>query len=217
MSEVFWISRGEISAPGSSLDLPGSSLEENLRKGGVQPAWLQMVHWVGGHLTSLPGLKNTIVLDWEFQPGLPAYLLHDACRSILMRELNLVLMAEETPAGVDHLVLGSPQAVGAHNLLPRAGLGAWWAVPLVALPSLTIWLEKSGYDTEAVSFLAGDSGLVQSSAPGFTNARILEKQPATTIGQLNALVTALLESRRELGLLISKTSGPTALVTLVER
>jgi hypothetical protein len=210
MSEIFWISRGEFSGPNFIL-------QDAVLKGGIQPAWLQMIHWIG----SDPGLplvgSSAIALAWNHQPGISAFLIHDTCRSILLRELNLVLLVEQSPAGnIDQVVLASPVGIGQHNLFPRAHLAAWWAVPTSGLGMLSLWLERSGYNPLAVRFLAGEKDLVAQAGASFPESSPIEKQPETTVGKLNALVSNLMATRSELGLLLSPTGGSTVLVTLVE-
>lgn len=209
MPDVFWIARGEIKGPG-----PGGS--ESLRPGGVQPGWIEVMHRIGEPAPDTFIGSAPLVYNWPSLPWISAYLIQDTCRAIIVGEHALISLIESTPNGIDQTILASPQAVGLHNLFPRAHLPFWWALPASKLAQTSQRMEKAGFDPAQVGWLAGDPSSVSELSGQFPNSNPLPAPGAGMVAQLNLLVQQLIETHSTFGLLAGKTPSGSLLFTLVE-
>ena len=140
MSDIFWIT-------GAAIEKNLAALGAALQSAGLQRAWIEEVHWIGEPAGGIRDLFNgvrPIIYRWAPQTLPPDFLLHNVCRSLELRERNLVLLAEEEGDLLYFTVLCAPKAIGQHNLMPHAHIAGWWALPPEGLPGLPQKLEKSG-------------------------------------------------------------------------
>lgn len=213
MSDIFWIT-------GTKIENSRPVLEAALQAAGLQPAWIDEAHWISGGDNRSGDIFPEIlpvVFRWPRQALLPDFLLHDVCRSLEMRERNLVLIAEEEGGLVHFAVLCSPRSVGHHNLMPHAHIAGWWTLPPDGLHTLPQKLEKSGYDLGCVDWLSGEPGLVAQAQASFPQAKSLEPEPAAITGRMNQLIRRLDEEKCSHGLILAQTGNGPLLATLVER
>ena len=213
MSDIFWIT-------GSAVEKTKPDLAEVLNIAGIQTAWVEQVHWIVEQDSQPEGVTTglfPVVFHWPRQVLLTDFLLHDACRSLIIQEQHLVLIAEEEGGLVHFTVLCSPQSVGRYNLLPHAHIAGWWTLPSTALNTLPQKLEKSGYDLGCVKWLAGEQGLVEQAKLVFPETRLVDQGFSSTIGRLNHLIHRLDEEKCSHGLLLANSLGGPLLATLVER
>ena len=213
MEDIFWIT-------GSSIDNSEALLAEALNSAGVQPAWIDGMHWISDQ-NSQPAAQSNgrfpLIFHWP-QQCLPVdFLLHDACRALSLREQNLVLIAEEEGSRLHYAVLSSPQAVGRFNLMPKAHIAAWWTLPLASMKTLPNKLEKSGFDQGCVRWMAGEAGLLEQAQGAFPDSRPVGGDSVSTIGRLNSIIRRLDEEKCSHGLLLSSPENGPLLATLVER
>ena len=214
MSDIFWIA-------GASIWKSPAAVKAALEKAGVQPAWIEEAHWIlerdnpdGNYIING---APAVVFQWKNGSLLPDYLLHNACRSMELRERNLVLLVEEEGDGLQFAVLCSPRAIGMYNLMPHAHIAGWWAVPPSGAAALPQKLEKSGFDESCVTWLSGEMAVVQQAQALFPGAQLLDSSLASVAGRLNHLVHKLDEAKCSHGLLLGKANGGPLLATLVER
>lgn len=215
MSDIFWITG--ISVEKTKLPL---AVTEVLNAAGVRPAWVEQVHWIVEPDSQPENMSNglfPVVFHWPRQILLTDFLLHDVCRSLMIREQNLALIAEEEGELVHFTVLCSPQSVGRYNLLPHAHIAGWWTLPPTGLSALPQKLEKSGYDLGCVEWLAGEQGLIEQAKLSFSGAGLVDQGLSSTIGRLNQLIHRLDQEKCSHGLLIANALGGPFLATLVER
>jgi hypothetical protein len=213
MSDIFWIT-------GAAIEKNLAALSAAVQSAGLQRAWIEEVHWIGELETGIKDLFNgarPVVYRWTPRTLLPDFLLHNVCRSLELRERNLVLVAEEEDDRLYFTVLCAPLAIGQHNLMPHAHIAGWWALPPEGLPGLPQKLEKSGYDLSCVTWLSGEPGLVQQALAAFPDARPVGEEPAAVTGRLNQLIHRLDEEKCSHGLMLGQAAGGPLLATLIER
>jgi hypothetical protein len=213
VSDIFWIK-------GATIEKTPAALGDAVEAAGIQRAWIEEAHWVGGPAYDFHVFVNGfhhVVYRW--QPGalLPDFLLHSACRLLELRERSLLLIAEEEGDLLHFAVLCSPRAVGQYNLMPHAHIAGWWALPPDGLASLPQKLEKSGYDLSCVDWMTGDPALIAAAQTAFPNAQPLEGAPSAATGRLNLLIHRLDEYKCSHGLMLGGGAEGPLLATLVER
>jgi len=214
MSDIFWIA-------GASIGKSPAALKAALEEAGVQPAWIEEAHCIlkkdnpdGNYMING---APAVVFQWKEGSLLPDYLLHNACRSMELRERNMVLLVEEDGDSLQIAILCSPRAIGMYNLMPHAHIAGWWAVPPGGAAALPQKLEKSGFDESCVTLLSGEPALLQQVQALFPGSQPLDTSLASVSGRLNHLVHKLDEANRSLGLLLGMANGGPLLATLVER
>lgn len=215
MSDIFWVTGTTV-----EKTKPRLALAEVLNAAGVQPSWVDQVHWIVEQDSQPEGVTTglfPVVFHWPRQVLLTDFLLHDVCRSLMIREQNLALIAEEEGGLVHFTVLCSPQSVGRYNLLPHAHIAGWWTLPPTGLTTLPQKLEKSGYDLDCVQWLAGELSLVEQAKLAFPEARLVDQGFLSTIGRLNQLIHRLDKEKCSHGLLLANSLAGPVLATLVER
>jgi hypothetical protein len=215
MSDIFWVTGTTV-----EKTKPRLAVAEVLNAAGVQPSWVDQVHWIVEQDSQPEGVTTglfPVVFHWPRQVLLTDFLLHDVCRSLMIREQNLALIAEEEGGLVHFTVLCSPQSVGRYNLLPHAHIAGWWTLPPTGLTTLPQKLEKSGYDLDCVQWLAGELSLVEQAKLAFPEARLVDQGFLSTIGRLNQLIHRLDKEKCSHGLLLANSLAGPVLATLVER
>jgi hypothetical protein len=215
MSDIFWVTGTTV-----EKTKPRLAVAEVLNAAGVQPSWVDQVHWIVEQDSQPEGVTTglfPVVFHWPRQVLLTDFLLHDVCRSLMIREQNLALIAEEEGGLVHFTVLCSPQSVGRYNLLPHAHIAGWWTLPPTGLTTLPQKLEKSGYDLDCVQWLAGELSLVEQAKLAFPDARLVDQDFLSTIGRLNQLIHRLDKEKCSHGLLLANSLAGPVLATLVER
>ena len=215
MSDIFWVTGTTV-----EKTKPLLAVAEVLNAAGVQPSWVDQVHWIVEQDSQPEGVTTglfPVVFHWPRQVLLTDFLLHDVCRSLMIREQNLALIAEEEGGLVHFTVLCSPQSVGRYNLMPHAHIAGWWTLPPTGLTTLPQKLEKSGYDLDCVQWLAGELSLVEQAKPAFPEARLVDQGFLSTIGRLNQLIHRLDKEKCSHGLLLANSLAGPILATLVER
>jgi hypothetical protein len=221
MSDIFWII-------GADIEKTAAALSAAIQGAGLQRAWIEEVHWIGepwgepenksgDEVRELFNGARPVVYRWAPGTLLPDFLLHDVCRSLELRERNLLLLAEENGDHMHFTVLCAPQAIGQHNLMPHAHIAGWWALPPQGLPTLPQKLEKSGYDLSCVTWLSGEPRLVQLAHAAFPDARPVGEEPSAVTGRLNLLIHRLDEEKCSHGLMLGQAAGGPVLATLIER
>jgi hypothetical protein len=213
MSDIFWIT-------GAAIEKTQPALTAALQSAGLQPAWIDEAHWISGQAIETEDIISgflSMVFRWPRPALLPDFLLHNVCRSLELRERNLVLIAEEEGGLVHFAVLCSPRAVGQYNLMPHAHIAGWWALPSGGTPGLPQKLEKSGYDLTCVNWLSGEPSLLQQVQAYFPDAKPVEDEPSAAAGRLNQLIRRLDEEKCSHGLMLAGAAGGPLLATLVER
>jgi len=215
MSDIFWVTGTTV-----EKTKPRLAVAEVLNAAGVQSSWVDQVHWIVEQDSQPEGVTTglfPVVFHWPRQVLLTDFLLHDVCRSLMIREQNLALIAEEEGGLVHFTVLCSPQSVGRYNLLPHAHIAGWWTLPPTGLTTLPQKLEKSGYDLDCVQWLAGELSLVEQAKLAFPEARLVDQGFLSTIGRLNQLIHRLDKEKCSHGLLLANSLAGPVLATLVER
>jgi len=213
MSDIFWIN-------GFELNESRPPLQDGLEKAGVRPVMIEVVHSImnpADQLFDHPWDKFQAVFRWLPQAMLGDLLLQDACRALLIREYNLVLLAEKEDNSIHCALLASPQAVGRYNLMPKAHIAAWWTLPPVTLTALPQKLEKSGFDRDCVQWVNGGKKIVQEARMVFPDIQPVEPEQHTTIARFNSLVHRLEENKCSHGFLLAGSETNPLLATLVER
>lgn len=213
MSDIFWITGSDLSE-----SLP--TLAAALNQARILPGWVEVAHLAADNLEEAREIAAgafPITFLWPRHAGQSGFVLHDVCRSLLIREQNLALMAEKDQNAVHFALLASPQALGRFNLMPHAHIAAWWTLPPSALSVLPQKLEKSGFDPELVRWISGEGGLGQNAILPFPAAQAVEEGPDSLLGKLNFLIRRLDETKCSHGLLLSGLAGAPLLATLVER
>lgn len=215
MSDIFWVTGITV-----EKTKPRLAVAEVLNAAGVRPSWVEQVHWIVDQDSQPEGVTAglfPVVFHWPRQVLLTDFLLHDVCRSLMIREQNLALIAEEEGGLVHFTVLCSPQSVGRYNLLPHAHIAGWWTLPPTGLTTLPQKLEKSGYDLGCVQWLAGEKSLGEQAKLVFPEACLVDQGFLSTIGRLNQLIQRLDEEKCSHGLLLANSLAGPVLATLVER
>ncbi len=213
MSDIFWIT-------GSDLSESQPTLAAALNNVGVLPGWVETAHMIADQIDQARAIAAgafPITFLWPRHSGQTGFVLHDVCRSLLIREQNLALLAEQDQEAIHYALLASPQALGRYNLMPHAHIAAWWTLPPSALTALPQKLEKSGFDPELVRWISGEGGLGQNAIVTFPAAQPIEQGPDSLLGKLNFLIHRLDETKCSHGLLLSGLGGAPLLATLVER
>ena len=213
MSDIFWIT-------GSDLSESQPTLAAALNHIGVLPGWVEVAHLIADQIELAREIASgafPITFLWPLHAGQSGFILHDVCRSLLIREQNLALLAEKDQDVVHFALMASPQALGRYNLMPHAHIAAWWTLPPSALTALPQKLEKSGFDPELVRWISGEGGLGQNAIVTFPAAQPVEQGPDSLLGRLNFLIRRLDETKCSHGLLLSGLAGAPLLATLVER
>lgn len=213
MADIFWIT-------GNELKGEEPNLTEILASVGVRPHWVEVVHAIDDPSLAQAGAKWSAfqsVFRWPGQPMLCDFLLHDVCRSLMIREHNLIMLAESENGCMDYTLLASPQAVGRYNLMPKAHIAAWWALPPSTLNALPQKLEKSGFDRDCVQWVSGKKEIAEQARMVFPDIEQVETENHSTIGRLNGLIRRMDESKCSHGFLLAGADDSPLLATLVER
>ena len=213
MSDIFWIT-------GSDLSESQPTLAAAINQVGVLPSWVEVAHLIADQVEQAREIASgafPITFLWPRHASQSGFILHDVCRSLLIREQNLTLLAEKDQDAAHFVLLASPQALGRYNLMPHAHIAAWWTLPPMALSALPQKLDKSGFDPELVRWIIGEGGLGQNAIVTFPAAQAVEKGPESLLGKLNLLIQRLDETKCSHGLLLSGSAGTPLLATLVER
>jgi len=213
LSDIFWIT-------GAAIDKAKGALDAALQGAGLKLAWIEEVHWIGEPEDEVSDLfygAHPVIYRWGPGALLPDFLLHTICRSLELRERNLVLVAEVEGDRLFFTVLCAPSAVGLHNLMPRAHIAGWWALRSERLPDLHQKLEKSGFDLGCVTWLSGEPALMQRAQTVFPDARPVGQEPFAVTGRLNLLIRRLVEEKCSHGLMLGQAASGPLLATLVER
>ena len=215
MSEVYWIGGGQLS-------LPFNELTNNLSSTGIRPGWIDEAHWISADDLNLP----------EFEENLPSYrwpvhsqsahrLLHFLLADLRSGSREILLLGERNLLNASYMLLGSPQAAGRHNLLPRFRLSE---LPLVSEGGWDDCLGRWRQHIEGLLIEADNIAWV--SAPGMPETLLVEHFPearlaASTadnnglLNQLHSLLARLEENRSSAALLIERDN--LAVATLIER
>jgi hypothetical protein len=201
MSEIYWFVGG--SGDPSAV----------LQRAGVRAAWLDEVHRLDpGEPLNLIGL-NAPWFAWDARSPADHKLLLLASSQLLAASRRLILLLQ----GDSCVLLGSPEAVGRYNLLPKARLLAHYESG--SEPPLADWLaavltdqpDPEGEPPPAPGLiaLAGD-------APVASELPLPALEAAPLLAALNQLVMAL-QSGDPAGLLVSLPAAGPRLATRVER
>ncbi len=215
MSEVYWIGGGQLSPPFNELT-------NNLSSTGIRPGWIDEAHWISADDLYLP----------EFEENLPSYrwpvrsqsahrLLHLLLADLRSGSREILLLGERNPLNASYMLLGSPQAAGRHNLLPRFRLSD---LPLVSEGGWNDCLSRWHQHIEGL--LIESNSIAWVSAPGMPEALLENHFPEAhlatpnaenngLLNQLHSLLARLEESRSSAALLIERDG--LALATLIER
>lgn len=212
-SETYWFAGGEY-------ELMAAGLPHHLAAVGIQPAWIEEIHWVAPAGVALPDLGTPAPVCWWPPESRLHRLLHFSLSDLQTGVLELVLLAEIYADQVNFALLGSPPAAGRRNLLPRFRLTAIPNAPgIPGLPRLLFWrgwLEKMLLDPLDLAWVTAPDVAEQDLSSVFPNSKNLQtSQEYRFLGRLHQFLAHLDQNSSQLGLLIDTTHPRTA--TLVER
>ena len=212
-SETYWLAGGEY-------DLSAADLPHRLSAAGIRPIWIEEIHWVAPAGVALPDLGTAApVCLWPPESQLQR-LLHFSLSDLQTGALELALLGEINSDQVNFALLGSHQAAGRHNLLPRFRLTAIpYAPDLPGLPRLHFWhewLEKMLLDPLDLAVVTAPGLPEQDLSAVFPNSKNLQlPRELRFLGRLHQFLAHLEQNSSQFGLLVDPTQPRTA--TLVER
>jgi hypothetical protein len=214
MSEVYWITGGEIK-------LPGDNISEELVAAGIRPGWIDEVHWISTQESRLPVFtENLPAYRWNVGAITAHRLLHLLLSDLLTNSREIILLGEICASQVCFSLLGSPQAAGRYNLLPRFRLSDQ---PLMIEGNwddrLSRWsqhLEGLLIEPPSIAWISAASLSETVQTGYFPNARLISPAPdAGLLTRLHLLLARLEETRTQAGLLVEEDGMASA--TLIER
>jgi hypothetical protein len=183
MNETYWLAGSNIE---NQMDAP-AAIQQLLAASSIKPRWVQAAHWIGSkeccqnlaeetcaHLPDMP-----TPFCWTEAPLLDHLLLQNLIRSIMLDEIELVLIGQTNAQGTAVMLLSSPQAVGRYNILPAVRMESCRAFP----DKLETAFAKGIPTTQRFNANAGD-----------------------VVWQMNSLVQTMLASKKSGGLLQSRAS-----------
>jgi hypothetical protein len=228
MSEVYWITgvvESAASAPGS---LTQTTLKEIFKVTGIGPEQLDAVFWIGGDLHPVvieeEGIPPTLpFFTWPGLPLLDHFMLHDACRSILSGDCDLIVIGQQLGNIAGAALLASPKAVGRHNLMPRAKMAARLALGLEGSPisAMRTMIDGLEQDNKAMTCLAPVNNdtfeVLKLESDQLHDSMKVFPSDSGTIVQMNRLAMALEDQHHDCGLLVSSTPGRPILASLLQR
>lgn len=205
-------------------------LESLLQISGVPARRVQEIHWHGGEdeywlnrLGEAHGFGTDLArFFWPVTPLLPHTILQLTARAVESGDRDLVLLAQESSGRAVALLLASPAAVGRHNLIPRARIGAKLSLSgsVDDLPSAAKKsLEQVGQELDGLAFLAA-ARPARALANLFPGAQWIlpgADLPSGDLFLLAALLQRLEGEQRKCGLLLSSGPQKSGLATLLER
>lgn len=225
MTQVLWCAGGSVPLPQDRADFPAASLAW-VSAAGIQPAWIDEIHWLTGGSRSGPAPRwpaRLPAFTWADLPLLDHALLHAASHAILSGERGMVLLGEEEEEHAHLLVLCSEEAATSRGLAPAAALPARFSITEAAGPEslpadLQRHLQQANLPRSGASLLAAcdDAGRLTGNLP--TGWRAMEGgNTGCAVGLCNRLVEALQAGEGSLGLLVSLAEQGPGMVTVVER